>query len=72
MSDSNIAFIDLFFITLLIIANKVSAIGSPNTIIGITITANVYVLATPNIDIIDNEKPKKLDPASPINVLAGE
>ncbi len=27
--------------------------------------------ATPNIEIIDNENPKKFEPVSPINVLAG-
>ena len=37
----NIALIDFPFITLLIIAHKVSNIGSPNTISGNTITAMV-------------------------------
>ena len=67
----NIAFIDFPFINLLIIAHIVSNIGSPNAINGNTITAAVYVFATPNIDIIDNENPKKFEPVSPINVLAG-
>ena len=67
----NIAFIDLPFINLLIIAHNVSNIGSPRTINGNTITAAVYVFAIPNIDIIDNENPKKFDPVSPINVFAG-
>lgn len=31
----------------------------------------MYVFATPKIDITANENPKKLDPVSPINVLAG-
>lgn len=45
--------------------------GSPKTINGNTITAAVYVFATPNIEIMDNENPKKFEPVSPINVLAG-
>lgn len=71
LSALNIAFIDFPFINLLIIAHSVSNIGSPKTINGKTITAIVYVFATPNIDIIDNEYPKKFEPVSPINVLAG-
>ena len=71
MSALNIAFIDFPFINLLIIAQIVSNIGSPKTINGNTITAIVYVFATPNIDIIDSEYPKKFEPVSPINVLAG-
>ena len=66
----NIAFIDFPFINLLIIAQNVSNNGNPNTISGNTITATVYVFATPNIDIIDSEKPKKFEPVSPINVFA--
>ena len=66
-----IAFIDFPFTNLLIIAHKVSNIGKPRTIIGNTITAAVYVLATPNIDIIDNENPIKFEPVSPMNVFAG-
>jgi hypothetical protein len=65
------AFIDFPFINLLIIAHNVSAIGNPKTISGNTITANVYVFATPKIAIIDKENPKKFDPVSPINVFAG-
>ena len=65
------ALIDFPFINLLIIAHKVSKIGNPKTISGNTITANVYVFATPKIDIIDNENPKKLEPVSPIKVFAG-
>ena len=72
LSALNIAFIDFPFIILLIIAHIVSNIGKPSTINGKTITATVYVFATPNIDIIEREYPKKLDPVSPINVFAGE
>lgn len=71
LSALKIAFIDFPFTNLLIIAHKVSNIGKPRTIIGNTITAAVYVLATPNIDIIDNENPIKFEPVSPINVFAG-
>ena len=53
-------------------ANNTSNIGNPNTITGNTITAAVYVLATPSIDTTANINPKKFDPVSPINVLAGE
>ena len=67
----NTAFIDFPFINLLIIAQTVSNIGSPKTISGKTITAAVYVLADPNIEITANENPKKFEPVSPINVLAG-
>ena len=58
-------------ITLLTIANNVSKIGSPNTIKGAINTIAVYVFATPIIDITANEYPKKLEPVSPIYVLAG-
>ena len=67
----NIAFIDFPLINLLIIAQNVSNNGKPKTISGNTITAAVYVFATPNIDIMDKEYPKKFDPVSPINVFAG-
>lgn len=49
-----------------------SNIGKPNAISGNTITATVYVFATPKIDIIEREYPKKFEPVSPINVFAGE
>ena len=71
LSALNTAFIDLPFIILLIIAKIVSNIGSPNTIIGAISTNAVYVLATPSIDITASENPKKFEPTSPINVLAG-
>ena len=61
LSALKIAFIDFPFITLLIIAHIVSNMGNPKTINGNTITAIVYVLATPSIDIIDNENPKKFE-----------
>ena len=63
---------DFPFIILLIIANITSNIGNPKTITGNTITAAVYVLATPKIDTIASINPKKFDPTSPINVFAGE
>ena len=56
---------------LLIIAHIVSNTGSANTIRGAIITIAVYVFATPNIDIIESEYPKKFEPVSPINVFAG-
>ena len=71
MSALNTAFIDFPFINLLIIAHIVSNIGNPKAISGNTITAAVYVLADPNIDITANENPKKFEPVSPINVFAG-
>ena len=71
MSALNIAFIDLPFISLLIIAHSVSNIGNPNTISGNIITAKVYVFAIPNIAIIEIVYPKKFEPVSPINVFAG-
>ena len=71
MSALNTAFKDFPLISLLIIAHIVSKIGNPNTIKGNTITAAVYVLAAPKIDITDNENPKKFEPVSPINVFAG-
>src|SRR5699024_8678064 len=64
--------IDFPFINLLIIAQNVSNKGNPKTISGNTITTAVYVFATPNIEIIDSENPKKFEPVSPIKVLAGE
>ena len=63
--------IDFPFFNLLTIAHNVSITGNASTINGATITINVYVLAIPNIDIIESEYPKKLEPVSPINVLAG-
>ena len=39
--------------------------------IGAINTNAVYVLATPKIEIIAKENPIKLEPVSPINVLAG-
>ena len=66
------AFIDLPFITRLVIANNTSNIGNPNTITGNTITAAVYVLATPKIETTASINPKKFEPVSPINVFAGE
>ena len=71
MSASNTAFIDFPFISLLTIADKVSNIGSPNTIIGNTITKAVAVFAIPNIDTIYNVYPIKFVPMSPIKVFAG-
>ena len=56
---------------LLNIANIVSNIGIPKIIIGAISTKAVYVLATPNIEIIAKQNPIKFDPVSPINVLAG-
>ncbi len=53
------------------IARNVSKSGIAKTNRGATITNKVYVLAVPNIDIIEREKPKKLEPVSPKNVLAG-
>lgn len=52
-------------------AQIVSNIGNPSASNGNTITAAVYVFATPNIEIIESENPRKLEPVSPINVLAG-
>lgn len=71
LSAFKIPFIDLLLITLLIIAKKVSSIGIKNTMSGAIITMAVYVFATPNIEIIERQYPKKLDPISPIKVLAG-
>ena len=48
-----------------------SKTGNAKTISGATITTKVYVFATPNIEITDKQYPKKLEPVSPINVLAG-
>ena len=52
-------------------AHNVSKIGNPSAINGNTITTAVYVFAIPRIEIIERENPKKLEPVSPINVLAG-
>ena len=52
-------------------AEIVSNSGKAKIIKGAIKTIAVYVFATPKIEIIDNEKPKKLEPVSPINVLAG-
>ena len=52
-------------------ANIVSNKGNASTINGATITIAVYVFAIPKMEIIDKQYPKKLDPVSPINVLAG-
>ena len=71
MSALNTALIDFPFISLLIIAHTVSKIGNPKTIKGKTITAAVYVLAEPNIEITAKENPKKFEPVSPKNVFAG-
>lgn len=62
---------DFPLIIRLTMANNVSNIGNPKTINGAIITIAVYVFATPIIEIIDKEKPKKFDPVSPINVFAG-
>ena len=62
---------DFSFIILLNIAHNVSNTGNAKTISGATITISVYVLATPSIDIIASENPKKLEPTSPIKVFAG-
>lgn len=58
-------------IILLKIANIVSNIGNPSTISGAINTKTVYVFATPKIDITAKLNPKKLEPTSPTNVLAG-
>ena len=71
MSALKIAANDLFLITLLIIAKPVSKIGTAKTIKGAIKTSAVYVLATPRMAIMASEYPKKLDPVSPRNVLAG-
>ena len=52
-------------------ANIVSNIGNPKTINGAINTITVYVFATPKIDITAKLNPKKLEPTSPTNVLAG-
>lgn len=57
--------------TLLTIAHNVSNTGSANTINGATITIAVQVFAIPKIDITAKQNPMKLEPVSPINVLAG-
>lgn len=62
---------DFPFIILLKIANIVSKIGIPSIIIGAINTNAVYVLATPNIEIIAKENPIKFEPVSPIKVFAG-
>ena len=71
LSAINIALNDFSLNNLLIITHIVSNIGSPRTIIGSIITAAVYVFATPSIETIASVYPKKFEPVSPINVLAG-
>ena len=71
LSACKTAFKDFPFISLLIIADIVSNIGRPNTIIGSTTTNAVAVFAIPSIDTIDKVKPIKFEPISPINVFAG-
>lgn len=71
LSGLNTAFKDLPLIILLKIANIVSNMGKPSTISGAINTNTVYVLATPKIDITAKLKPKKFEPTSPTNVLAG-
>lgn len=71
LSGLNTAFNDLPLIILLKIANIVSNIGNPSTISGAINTKTVYVFATPKIDITAKLNPKKLEPTSPTNVLAG-
>ena len=43
----------------------VSNIGNPSASNGNTMTTAVQVFATPNMEIIESENPKKFEPVSP-------